>query len=255
MATQTKSRTTCIASMTTNTRDAGDRVQSGAPLFCLSYAPRIARYLDNGQPVYALSPWQTPDENQLARMTSIEMIASYCLRDLRSVQQCGPYYLSGFCLHAIIAFEMAQRLLAQGEEVPLLAMFAPPWPWRTLSQRLPTILRRVTTRFHAVFRKTRLQRNRSQGDWNGMEKRVFSAARCYKPLHLASRIELFMPKMENPLPMWASSESGWRNLATGGFRLHFVAGDPWSMFSEPYVQQLTHQLRDSLNEVRELNGI
>ena len=40
----------------------------------------------------------------------------------------GPYYLSGYCFGAIVAFDMAQRLLRAGEEVDLLAVFNGPSP-------------------------------------------------------------------------------------------------------------------------------
>jgi thioesterase domain-containing protein len=38
------------------------------------------------------------------------------------VQPRGPYRLAGFCVGGIVAFEMAQQLIASGEEPPMLAL-------------------------------------------------------------------------------------------------------------------------------------
>lgn len=40
--------------------------------------------------------------------------------EIRRVQQTGPYYLGGYSFGAIIAFEMARRLMAQGERIAML---------------------------------------------------------------------------------------------------------------------------------------
>ena len=53
---------------------------------------------------------------------SVEFIAEECLRILRTVQRRGPYYLAGFSLGGLIAFEMARQLRADGESVPLIAI-------------------------------------------------------------------------------------------------------------------------------------
>jgi thioesterase domain-containing protein len=44
------------------------------------------------------------------------------------VQAHGPYYIAGYCFGAVVAFEIAQRLLRSGEDVNLLAVFNGPSP-------------------------------------------------------------------------------------------------------------------------------
>src|SRR5947207_265699 len=48
-------------------------------------------------------------------------MATHYLNEIRTVQPEGPYSLAGFCLGAVISFEMAQQLHARGETVALLA--------------------------------------------------------------------------------------------------------------------------------------
>lgn len=55
--------------------------------------------------------------------TTIEAMAEHYVALLRGRQPSGPYLLGGPSLGGIIAYEMAQRLLALGEEIGLLALF------------------------------------------------------------------------------------------------------------------------------------
>ena len=53
------------------------------------------------------------------------MAAAY-LTEIRQVQAEGPYNLLGTCMGAMVAFEMAQQLVAAGQEVGLLVLVEPP---------------------------------------------------------------------------------------------------------------------------------
>jgi len=66
------------------------------------------------------------------------MAADY-LQEIRSIQPEGPYLIGGYCFGALVAFEMAQRLLARGDKVALLALFLG-------RPRRPTLAERA--RFH-----------------------------------------------------------------------------------------------------------
>ena len=86
------------------------------------YYPLI-RHLDKEQPVYALV-------TEIARnYPRIEDLAASYVSEIRGLQPEGPYYLGGLSFGGIVAFEMAQQLIAAGEEVALLALFDTPTPW------------------------------------------------------------------------------------------------------------------------------
>jgi amino acid adenylation domain-containing protein len=98
------------------------------PLFCIHGADvnvlvfqNFIEYLGSEQPIYALQP-QRPDGKQ-DFMNRIEDIASEYIKNIRTVQPTGPYYLAGYSVGGVIIFEMAQQLFNQGEEVKLLALF------------------------------------------------------------------------------------------------------------------------------------
>ena len=53
---------------------------------------------------------------------SVEATAEAYLAEMRHRQKHGPYALAGECVAELIAFEMAQRLIAQGEKIALLLL-------------------------------------------------------------------------------------------------------------------------------------
>jgi thioesterase domain-containing protein/acyl carrier protein len=55
--------------------------------------------------------------------TSVEAMAVAYLREIKTFQPQGPYYLCGYSFGGLVAFEMAQRLWESGDEVGLVGLF------------------------------------------------------------------------------------------------------------------------------------
>lgn len=97
------------------------------PLFCIhglgghiaSFGP-LANSLSAGRPVYALQGHGLVDRQE--PQDSIASMAACYVSEVQRAQPHGPYLLAGWSLGGIIALEMAQRLLAAGEEVELVAL-------------------------------------------------------------------------------------------------------------------------------------
>jgi amino acid adenylation domain-containing protein len=90
---------------------------SGGGVYCL----KLARYLGEEQPFYALQPLGLDGYGLPA---TIESMAEPYLEILRAVQPHGPYLLGGYCYGGLVAFEMARRLRARGEAVDLILIDA-----------------------------------------------------------------------------------------------------------------------------------
>ncbi|GCE62618.1 non-ribosomal peptide synthetase [Microcystis aeruginosa] len=85
----------------------------------LCYAD-LARNLGTKQPFYGL---QSLGLSELEKtVASIEEMAMIYIEAIQTVQASGPYYLGGWSMGGVIAFEIAQQLLTQGQEVALLAL-------------------------------------------------------------------------------------------------------------------------------------
>jgi thioesterase domain-containing protein len=85
----------------------------------LLYA-NFARRMPADLAVFGVEPLRT-EGVPLAHAT-IEAIAAFYLKKVRSKQPYGPYLLGGMCAGGVIAFEMASQLLQSGQEVALVAV-------------------------------------------------------------------------------------------------------------------------------------
>ena len=80
----------------------------------------LARHLGIDQPFYGLqSPALLPGAEPA---DGVEAMAERYLEEIRTVQEQGPYHLGGWSFGGLVAYEMAARLVASGQEVALLAL-------------------------------------------------------------------------------------------------------------------------------------
>lgn len=97
------------------------------PFFCVHPAGGhvlcyldLSRYLGNNQPCYGI---QSQGFNEGEKIfTKVEDMAQFYVKTLQEFQPQGPYQIGGWSFGGVVAFEMAQQLLKQGQEVSLLAM-------------------------------------------------------------------------------------------------------------------------------------
>lgn len=79
----------------------------------------VSRELGANQPAYGFeSKMPEPGEE----LESIVDRAARFIEEMRSLQPRGPYSLIGFCGGGYVAYEMAQQLAAQGQEIALLCI-------------------------------------------------------------------------------------------------------------------------------------
>jgi thioesterase domain-containing protein len=81
----------------------------------------LARCMKPDYPFYGLQSQGLDGKQPL--LTSVEDMAAHYLVEMRTVQPQGPYHLGGFSMGGLVAFEIARRLRARGEEVGLLVLF------------------------------------------------------------------------------------------------------------------------------------
>jgi len=76
--------------------------------------------LSNDQPVYGLRAKGLDGSDPLS---SVEEAAEFYIREMRTIQPKGPYFIGGVSFGGLVAFEMARKLSQDGEEIGLLALF------------------------------------------------------------------------------------------------------------------------------------
>ena len=259
---------------------------SRPPFFCMHGAGgnvliyrELSNHFGEQQPFYGLQS-QGLDGNS-EPLTRIEDMATAYVREMRRVQPKGPYYLGGYCLGGTIAYEVAQQLRAQGEEVALLAMFD------TLNWcKLPPLNIWTKTRvgferigFHAlnflrldregmrifVQEKFRALRNRIPvwrgmllaklgGNWESTGSRSVvlgkiwagndRASMDYVPKGYPGVVTDFRPLKQYSI--YRRPDLKWEKLALGGQEIVELTVYPAGMLVEPFVKSLAEKLKKSI---------
>ena len=151
-----------------------------APLFCVAGGGSpaltlrtLAEELGDGRTTYGIQARGL--EERALPDRSVEASARRALEAIRRVQPTGPYYLAGYSFGGVIAFEMACRLEAVGEQVGLLAVLdtSAPGSGPTTSERLAARAaelrdepntRAAMGRFIRACARTARRGNRDRGD-------------------------------------------------------------------------------------------
>jgi amino acid adenylation domain-containing protein len=242
---------------------------SQVPIFCVHggagtilHLEPLARRLGGDQPFYGLQSRGL--YGGAAPLATVEDMTSHYLSEMQEVHRRGPWRLAGYCFGAIVAFEMAQRLLRAGEEVELLAIFNGPspawirrWGWygNQPSKRADTLAqmhRGRKQRLQAQARRLRraLREPRRFGtalewySWRiGGQLRTRLALALGRPLPEEVREEYFLrlhaeaERAYEPEPypedllifsgenLYEDPELGWGELAKGGIRAYAVPGN------------------------------
>jgi acetoacetyl-CoA synthetase len=104
------------------------------------------KHLESEHPIYGLQAKGIDGVDE--PLDRIEDMAQFYLDAIRQLQPRGPYILIGYSLGGLVMLEMAQRLLANGEKVALLAMLDayPDARFLSVAQRIRLTARQVKQR-------------------------------------------------------------------------------------------------------------
>ncbi|MHB8541719.1 MAG: thioesterase domain-containing protein [Candidatus Acidiferrales bacterium] len=80
----------------------------------------LVKHIRTSRPIYGLQA--KGGDGAAPPLARIEDMAQFHLDAIRNVQPRGPYALIGYSLGGVVAFEIARRISASGEEVALLAI-------------------------------------------------------------------------------------------------------------------------------------
>lgn len=109
--------------------------------------------LDKNQPIYGFQP-KGISFNEKPHTTVEEMASAYII-DLKKIQPQGPYQICGDCIGGSVAYEIAQQLSANGDEIQNLILIDTVLPSLSISlkeefnlhkSRLAMIVKRIDSR-------------------------------------------------------------------------------------------------------------
>jgi len=238
----------------------------------------MSRHIAADQPLYGIQAQGL--DGKSPRHKTVEEMASHYIKEIREFQPEGPYYLGGSSFGGIVALEMARRLLQQGQQVGLLAMFdtrAPGYPkWLPKTTALGRRLHLWRFRFHLhwsnlvvakgakleyikvkavrlwdrrikIWRNARRKVNATFEDWfhpraiRDVRKAGHQASSGYQCQPYAGKVTL-LRAAEQPHGICEDRTNGWSVYALSGIEVHDVPGHHGSIMREPRARILAETL-------------
>ncbi|NOK62237.1 MAG: hypothetical protein GFH27_549327n67 [Chloroflexi bacterium AL-W] len=256
------------------------------PFFCVHPAGghvfryvELARQMGKDQPFYGvqmLDIWQ-----EVQGTPSILAIATIYIDAIRAQQPEGPYYLGGWSMGGLVAFEMAQQLHAQGHDIALLALIDSTVPQahkpagdqrfllRAFAQDLGLPLDKFeevadgiapsleeTDYLIQVFQQAQhvgllpdyLEFEMVQ-QFFAIFKANVEAMRSYLPQEYPGGVTLFRSE-SNWSKQQKNTALGWEMYAAEGVEVYTVSGNHYTLVQPPHVTVLATQLKSCLEIVR-----
>ena len=204
---------------------------------------------------------------------TLDQVAAQHVKTIREVQARGPYFVGGWSNGGAIAYEIAQQLRFQGEDIALLALFDATNPRQRAALRGPALsssrriirvhrealrqggVRRVSAyvaaKWALLLREQRWRGRSLLRRWTGQridgdlwDQAMLDAYRAYHPRPYSGRVALFTASIRDPEEPLDPAE-GWRPILAA-LEVHEIPGDHRTMFLEPYVEILAQALRPHL---------
>jgi thioesterase domain-containing protein/acyl carrier protein len=262
-------------------------IPGGAALGLFSHTHIVER-LGPEQPIYGLG---SAFPKTLSDIESVEVRAARYLELVRKVQAHGPYCFIGFCAGGIIAFEMAEQLLRDGEHTALVGMINCHFPRPTngrlaalqfKSQRLGYHLRRARAEGKglltylrgkvAAWRATRAKQQKitdgvqrakrdgfvDTGDWN--DRVVLDATleviSQYQPAFYEGPISLFISEEDSLSGVSRDLDPRfvWARYAAA-HDLYALKGGHEEVVKAPYVFELAEAIDTALHKALGRNEV
>jgi amino acid adenylation domain-containing protein len=249
---------------------------SRPPFFCLGAGPMfrpMARRFGADQPFLGVRT-DPAEWTHLSQPYKFEDIAAVFAKKIRDYQPEGPYYIGGFCLSGVVAYEVARQFLAEGQEVRRLVLFYSLSPGYFIARSSPAFnlyLQFELTRYHlgnlrklrgkefSQYAKDRMQglmeRLRPPTPPAGPTNEQFlpeleeigtAAAHNYDPRPSPIPTVLFRAA-EDPQGRYWDRQYDWSKYVTSSLDVHVVPGDHSTMFREPHVEVLAERMKGYLD--------
>lgn len=240
------------------------------PFFCVHAAfgsvfpyHRLAMHLDDEQPFFGL---QAPGlDGECPPLEHIDAMADLYIESVKSLQPEGPYFLGGYSFGGWVAYEMACKLVENGDKVGLLAVFGTSVP---VSVADPKIAEEFDFWLDYIEHYRRLVLNSYLSDEHRMRGATFATRDDHSALSPLAKVVQATERAQvryvpRPYPgmlhLYLTIEQqrafpfdhsmGWNQLCGEKVATYLVSGNHLSMFHEPHVNDLATQLTGSLRRV------
>jgi len=219
---------------------------------------------------------------------SLECIAEQFVQSIRERRPEGPYMLSGWCAHGLLAYETARQLQAQGQEVAQLLLLETVNPVRMKQYNgWKRLIARTQLKFHLLkFEYAYLQQLNSTQTRNYIAGRTAQKiTRIRQSLRRVLKATKFYPELEDPAAgnpldvLYAASakyrpkpysgpvvlirstqrtfgfghvlDLGWSEILGQNLEICETPGNHYTIYMEPNVEALANKMNICLRKAEE----
>jgi len=214
---------------------------------------KLLPYIDNDIPLYGIR-YISCSEDRLDGRADIRRIAKRYAGLIKNKQPEGPYFLLGWSLGGVIAYEIAQQLRSQGQEVAFLGIVDTQFPefgtrrsiWKRLSVHGKRLMRMdpvnaagyIRGRITTLFSKQRA---------NLTNLDLMMARSLYLPQPYNGKAFLFQAKEQDQAPYYTKVGLEWEKVISK-LKVVQVEGNHASIWSEKNVKELGQNIMACLQE-------
>ncbi|MEH1918687.1 amino acid adenylation domain-containing protein [Nostoc sp.] len=252
---------------------------SKPPIFCIHaiglsvlYYRDLSLHLGENQPFYALQARGLSGKE--APFTKLAEMAAHYIKEIQTIQPEGPYFLGGSSFGGLVAWEMAQQLVRQGQKVALLALFDTTGPNYIKQAPLEKRVSQHWDNLTKLGTNYVLEQIRNKSSWlkyklqEKFRKLIFKfslriwrtvpynyrkltieeankqAAKEYVLKAYPGRVTVFRAEERFALEKReVDPQMGWSEMVLGGLDIQNVPGNHDSIFREPHVRTLSEKMR------------
>jgi aspartate racemase len=249
---------------------------SRSPLFMVHadggilFYERFTRFLPPDQPLYGIQALGLKGIDK--PFFSVQEMAAQYIREIKSVQPTGPYYLGSYSLGAYILIEMGQQLMKNGDEIGLLGfidthgkgypelesvwkqiafkistqlaalesynfMGKLKYLWRRICKRTRIIFSRLFASFYVIFKLSPPHNVL----YNVVRAAIYKAVDQYEIPCYTGKITLFRATLQ---PVGAKDDPGlgWAKFVDGEIEVCDIEGSHNSIMREPHLGKLVDEI-------------
>ncbi len=235
---------------------------SRPPLFAIHTITLIDlfQHMGNDQPLYFLRYGMAGEiSNRPISLPLLEDLASHYIKEMQQVQSQGPYYLMGYSFGGVIAYEMANQLLANGHQVNLVALLDTYLADERRLQPLHRIIHNFFSRSPSqllALVKNKINNLLTPKEYNtDFWPQTYTLGpdlACrdrYQPKIYNGCVTLFQAfARESMLFSFTSPEYAWEKLLGDRLEVHPISGEHLDIFKEPHVKILVERLMASMDK-------